>query len=192
MKKICVGVVYIAPRSKFKSETIQHVIETIHVIKSVHNDIKYCIFGDYNRVDVEDIIDSYGALQQVVKEPTGKDEVLDLILTDLHTDYHSPVSLPPLEVDSQSRGKDSDHNVILFPPIPDRKSYESNKKHNIIKTRPLSQIQIKECGKVIGSHNWDEVLSAKEIDDKVEMFHKTLKSFLDNFFSSKRNKNFTI
>ena len=142
LKKLCIGVIYIAPRSKFKSETIQHIIETIHVIRAKHNnEINYCIFGDFNKVPVDDVIDAYGVLQQVVKVPTRKDEILDLILTDLHTDYHSPVSLPPLEVDPEAQGKDSDHNVVLFPPIPDRKTYASNKSHKTITTRPLPHAQ---------------------------------------------------
>ena len=118
-KKICVAAVYISPKSRYKKETVEHIIETIHLVRSRNdNEVSFSICGDFNKYSYEDILDAYGALHQVVTEATRKEEILDIILTDLHIEYHTPISLQPLEVDSDIRGKDSDHNVILFPPIP--------------------------------------------------------------------------
>ena len=151
------------------------------------NEISFTIFGDFNRYPVEDILDSYGALPQVVTVATRKDEILDLILTDLHTEYHAPVTLKALEVDSASTGKDSDHKIVVFPPIPGVKG-KTNKKHKIIKIRPLSQFQIKECGKIIGSQTWEQVYDAKNANEKVNQFHSILKKLLDEFFPEKSFK----
>ena len=79
------------------------------------NEVNFCIFSNANKVDVSEILDSCSALQQVVLEPTRKDEILDMLITDLHTHYHSPLPLPPLRVDEDKIGKDSDHRIILFP-----------------------------------------------------------------------------
>ena len=118
LKKLCLASIYISPRSKFKSDTINHIIESIHYIRSKNSEVNFCLFSDANRVDMSDVLNSYGALQQVVMKPTRKDEILDIILTDLHTSYHAPLPLPPLQVDDDQVGKDSDHRIILFPPIP--------------------------------------------------------------------------
>ena len=99
-KRICFAAIYISPKSRFKTDTITHIIETIHLVRSkFNNDVCFALSGDFNKTPVRDILDSYGALQQVVTKPTRKNNILELILTDLHTYYFSPQSLPPLEVD---------------------------------------------------------------------------------------------
>ena len=69
-KKLCIASIYISPRSKFKSQTISHIIESIHYVRSKCSEVNFCIFSDANRVDVSDVLHSYGALQQVVLQPT--------------------------------------------------------------------------------------------------------------------------
>ena len=64
-------------------------------MRSKNEDVNFCIFSDANHVDITDVLNSYGALHQVVLQPTRKDEILDIILTDLHTFYHSPLPVPP-------------------------------------------------------------------------------------------------
>ena len=44
-----------------------------------------------------------------------------------------------------------------------------------------------ECGKIIGTHTWDEVFSKRSVDDKVKSFHATLNHFLDIFFPLKQH-----
>ena len=51
---------------------------------------------------MKEILQSYGALQQVCSVPTRKGATLELILTDLHTFYHPPTVLAPLTVDSDN------------------------------------------------------------------------------------------
>jgi hypothetical protein len=91
VKRIAVGSYYISPRSKHKKETIDHIIDTIHVIRAKYdNDVNFFIGGDFNRVDINDILDSYGALKQIISVPTRKTATLEIILTDLHTMFHPP------------------------------------------------------------------------------------------------------
>ena len=84
--------------------------------------------GDFNRVSVADILDSYGAMHQILSLPTRKAAALEVILTDLHTQYHPPTTLPPLEVDSGKVGQNSDHNVVVFAPKYNRKYQQKMKK----------------------------------------------------------------
>ena len=91
VKRICVGAIYIAPRSPYKEETITHIMATIHMIRARYdNDVHFLLAGDYNRVKIQDILLSYGALQQICGVPTRKGATLQLILTDLHTYMHPP------------------------------------------------------------------------------------------------------
>ena len=95
-KRKAVASFYISPRSRHKQETIEHIIQTIHSLRAkFDNDINFLIGGDFNRVNIMDILDSYGALHQVISIPTRKSATLEIILTDLHTQYHPPTTLPP-------------------------------------------------------------------------------------------------
>ena len=93
VKRVCVCSVYIAPRwlwlkrpslvqlldgfarvtvqsnpiqsrSEMKSETMPHIIQTIHYIRSKYdNEVHFVVGGDVNNTDYSDIINSYGALK---------------------------------------------------------------------------------------------------------------------------------
>ena len=45
IKRICVGSIYISPRSKHKVETIEHLVHTIHSVRATFdNEVNFC-FG---------------------------------------------------------------------------------------------------------------------------------------------------
>ena len=97
VKRIAVGSYYVSPRSKHKQDTLDHIIDTIQVLRAkFNNDINFIIGGDFNRLNVSDILDSYGALKQIISIPTRKTATLEILLTDLHTMYHPPTTIPPL------------------------------------------------------------------------------------------------
>ena len=115
VKRIAVGSIYVSPRSKFKTEVIEHIIETIHILRARYdNQISFCIGGDFNRIDISEILHCYGGLKQIISVPTRKGATLEILLTDLHSQYHPATTLPPLQVDSDKKGKDSDHNIVCL------------------------------------------------------------------------------
>ena len=64
MNKIVVGSIYVSPRSKHKIETIDHIIEVIHYARAKFgNEVHFLLGGDFNRLYVRNILDSYGALK---------------------------------------------------------------------------------------------------------------------------------
>ena len=187
-KRIAVASYYISPRSRHKQETIEHIIQTIHSLRAkFENDINFLIGGDFNRVNIMDILDSYGALHQVISIPTRKSATLEIILTDLHTQYHPPTTLPPLEVDIGKVGQDSDHNVVVYAPKQNQK-YQQCQKKKIIKTRPLLDSQKGKFVQDLATFPWEEKFSGKSIDQKVELFHNFLRNRLDNYFPEKITK----
>jgi hypothetical protein len=112
-----VAAIYIAPRSPFKEETVDHIIHTIHMMRArCSNKVNFLLGGDFNRVGVQDILDSYGALHQICGVATRKGAALQLIITDLHTYMHPPTALPPIQRDKGSKGTDSDHQALILAP----------------------------------------------------------------------------
>jgi hypothetical protein len=96
VQRIAVGSIYVSLRSRVKPQSIEHIIESIHILRAQYdNEINFCIGGDFNHLDVTEILDSYGALQQIISVPTRKSSTLEILLTDLHTLYHPPTTLPP-------------------------------------------------------------------------------------------------
>ena len=77
VKRIAIGSIYVSPRSKHKMETIEHIIATIHLLRAQYdNEINFVIGGDFNRLDISEILDSYGGLRQVISVPTRKSATL--------------------------------------------------------------------------------------------------------------------
>ena len=68
VKRIAVASFYVSPRSKYKTETVDHIIETIHILRAKYNnEINILIGGDFNRVD---ILECYGGLRHIISVPT--------------------------------------------------------------------------------------------------------------------------
>ena len=131
VRRLIVGSIYVSPRSQFKEETVEHIIHSIHYLRSMYdNDVSFLIGGDLNRIDIEPILDSYGALKQAISVPTRKGATLENIITDICNLYHPPTTLPPLQVDDGAKGKDSDHEVIVFAPMSDNNYLKPRTKKN--------------------------------------------------------------
>ena len=93
VKRIVIGSIYVSRRSKFKNETIDHIIATIHILRAKYdNDMQFLIGGDVNRLDISEILECYGALRQVVSVPTRKTATLSVLITDLYSMYHPPTT----------------------------------------------------------------------------------------------------
>ena len=93
VRRICVAAIYIAPRSPFRKETLSHIIHTIHLTRArFNNEVHFLLGGDFNRTNIQEILHSYGALQQMCGVPTRQRASLQLIVTDLHTCMEPPTA----------------------------------------------------------------------------------------------------
>ena len=188
VKRILVGSIYVSPRSQVKSEIIEHIIQTIHSVRAKYdNEINCLIGGDFNRLDYSEILDCYGGLKQIISVPTRKQATLEILLTDLHALYHPPTTLPPLQVDPDKAGKDSDHDVVLFAPL-NNLQYKVDRVRKTIKTRPIPQSQVLKFEKDLANHPWEEILSNQTPDKQTEIFHEFLMEKLDFYFPEKSVK----
>ena len=174
--------------SQVKQETIDHIIETIHLMRAKYdNDINFIIGGDFNRLDINDILESYGGLKQIVSVPNRKSATLQLILTDLHTMYHPPTTLPPLQVDEDKNGKDGDHDIMLFA-TKNNTQYRTDRVRKTVTTRPIPESQISRFENELARYPWDQVFEGKNVNDKVSHFHRFLRTQLDKYFPEKVSK----
>ena len=188
VNKILVGSIYVSPRSRHKVETINHIIETMHYVRSLYdNDIHFLFGGDFNRLDISEILNSHGALKQFVSTPTRKQALLEIILTDLHPFFHPPTTLSPLQFDPDKGGSDSDHNIVLMAPRTNTQ-YQVDRVRKTRTIRPTPQSKIEHFGKEITCHTWDEITQTECVDDKVFLFHNYLLALLNKHFPEKQVK----
>ena len=189
VKRIAAGSFYISPKSRHKSETIEHIIQSIHTLRAQFgNEIHFLIGGDFNKCDISDILDSYGAMKQIVSVSTRKSAILEIILTDLHTMFHPPTTIPPLQVDKDKIGKDSDHNIVVFAPK-DNAQFKQIRKKKKVFTRPMPESQIANFEKELLCYPWeDESFTKKSVDEQTEFFHTFIRNKLDEYFPEKMVK----
>ena len=184
IQNIAMAAIYVSPNSKFKTATINHVIDTIHLIRAQYdNRVNFIIGGDLNQLKIDRILDAYGPLRQLISFGTRKSAILEKIITDLHTLYQPPRCLAPLQVDDDKPGTDSDHNIAILAPILSANN-EKHKKRSV-KYRPLQQSGITKFTQFISNHTWQEVLGEENIDKKVANFHFLLRAKLDEYFPEK-------
>ena len=188
IKRIAVGSFYVSPNSMYKTATIDHIIETIHVLRSKYdNEINFLCGGDVNRLNINSILDSYGALKQCVTVPTRNNAILEIVLSDISHLYHPPTTLPPLQVDVGQPGSDSDHNIVVFAPQSDL-NFKVKRMKKSLKVRPLPESQIYKFENELINCDWTQVLNSSNVDEKVSIFHNILTSALDKHFPEKEIK----
>ena len=185
IRRICIGSIYISPRSKYKVETIEHLTQKVHTMRATYNnEVNFCFGGDLNKVDYSEVLESYGALQSVLQVPTRKDSKLEVLITDLHSWYHPPTTMGPLKVDSDKKGKDSDHLQAVFAPKTNNQ-YKVARKKCKITTRPIPESKIPAFAREIQAQSWISVFEEENLDRKVENFHSIITDILERHFPEK-------
>ncbi|XP_035688786.1 uncharacterized protein LOC118424344 [Branchiostoma floridae] len=164
--------VYSPPASPHEGVLLEHLSESIDLLRNSHPDIGLVILGDFNRLDISDLC-CFSSLQQVVEAPTRGEAVLDLILTNVSSFYESPVTAPPI-------GR-SDHVCVI---MPGKHRQTSNTVHKKV-VRPMRDSDSRAFGSWITTHSWDEVLLATSAESKCDAFYSTLKCAVDKYFPTK-------
>ena len=137
---------YSKPNSRKKSILSDHIASTYHLLKMKHKEARFVFMGDFNCYKPDDILLLSPRLRQLVHYPTHKDKTLDLIITDLHTLYHPPVSVPPLLPDHPAVAAPSDHlgNLLIPQNVPGVKTARLCR---TITVRPISESQMSAIGR---------------------------------------------
>ena len=118
----------------------------------------------------------YCNLKQVVKEPTRKNNILDLIFTNIAQFYACPDTLAPLS--------SSDHNIVIWKSK--STSQVTNKGKTVkVKVRQIKPTNINRFGVFLENFDWSQVLGEEGIDKKVQTFLECTNSMINQFFPEK-------
>lgn len=179
--------IYSKPNSKTKTIMNDHIAENFHFLKSKFSSVKFFLLGDFNDFKPDIILKLSPQLRQLVHYGTYGNKILDLIITDCHTQYHPPFSIPPLKPDNPLLAKESDHVINLLLPKTDL-NVSSRRTYRKITVRPITDSQLNAIGKLLTNHDWNLVKNALTPDKKVEMFRNTLSIIIDEIAPTKEIK----
>ena len=153
IKKVILCSFYCPPRSRKKSDLIEHITLTLHLLKLEHQDAHIIIAGDKNDLQMNKLTGIDSSIKQMISQPTRGTNTLDVVLTDLHRFYSEPDIVNPISVDISGKGVPSDHFGIVL--APRRNSDAAVNKQKIMKViQPISQTSIQNIGQVFCAEEW--------------------------------------
>ena len=188
IKNIIVGSFYSPPRSRLMNKLKDHIVGTLNMLTTKYPGCGIFVGGDKNKMNISPLLNNNLKLKQIVSKPTRKNEILDVILTNLYPYYNTPIILPPVQPDIPGQGVPSDHSVPLVVPHTDP-SIPPARHFKTILTRPLPDSKLRNFGQWITSETW-ECVNAWEGDPskQVEFFENVVKLKLDEFLPQKMVK----
>lgn len=141
------GVVYSSPgiSAQEGSDLIEHIIDSQDQVCSAFPDCGIVITGDFNMLNVADLLSCHN-LKQVVREPTRGNNILDLIITNMFHFYSTPTVTAPL-------GR-SDHHVINWSRNTDSAACLIKKGITKRKVRRFTQSSCAAFGRWCSDHVW--------------------------------------
>ena len=168
------AVYYPGSTSKYappQEDLILHLNETIHKFYVKYANPQILLLGDFNDLKVNEICESC-KLKQVVKVPTRKEAILDLImLNEDNNMYNEPITLPSI-------GK-SDHLCVLLRPI-----NQKNKKiiKEKIMMRKFKKSAIILFGAWLTKFDWSKMFKLQNVNDKVAYFSTITWLMVEKYF----------
>ena len=168
---IAVCAVYIPPDSPVALQNllVDHLLEATDSLRTSYPDIGFVIAGDFNKSRIDRLL--FGnQLKQLIKFPTRKDAILDLVFTNFSQYYNEPICLPPIAK--------SDHNCIVLKPcssIPGNKIKKSS-------VRSFKDSNLRSFGTWIQNHDWDEVMNTYGVQAKTDTFYAQLNDAIETHF----------
>ena len=179
---------YCKPGSRKKTLLLDHIAQTFHLLSAKFGDgLYFLICGDKNEMSIQQILNLSHRFKQCVEQPTrlSPPQVLDIIITDLHKYYQSPVVMDPLEPDPDKPGVASDHLMVVMSPIGSLNDKKTRLKKKIV-FRPLNDQGFNEMGNKLCRFDWDQqVLSLESADCQMEAFQNNLFSLFSESFPMK-------
>ena len=98
------AVVYHPHWTKEENDSMRgHLFQSLSLAESRYADCALIVAGNFNCLCINSLKKHF-RLKQIVKKPTSKNTILDIVLTNLHQYYDEPHSFPPLGL--------SDHNTF--------------------------------------------------------------------------------
>ena len=147
-------------------------VSSTDAIRSKHLDCGVVILGDFNHLNVQDLVRSHH-LKQVVSSPTRRDAILDYIITNLRSFYRTPDISAPLG--------SSHHNSVMWAP----KDTYVNRSNTCVKrsVRRYAESGLNGFGLWAGLKEWFHGLGpSPSTNDLASSFTADVIAAVDHFF----------
>ena len=165
------------------SELIDHITLTYNILKTQHPKAALILSGDKNSLDEKKILSINPNFRQIVHQPTRKNKILTIIITDLFAYYQNPVIIPPIPVDDPEIGVPSDHNGVMIIPI--TSDYRRKADVKRINVRPMPDSLISKFGCSVVKEDWKFLDTLKTPSEMVEKFQDYNENLVSNTFPVK-------
>ena len=172
---IIVAVVYHPHWSQSENSSMcDHLFRSISLAESRYPNCAFIIAGDFNRLDVNSLKKHF-RLKQIVKKPTRKDAILDLILTNLYEVYDNPKTFPAFGL--------SDHNTITAQP----KNRQNERTIKFVFKRDKRESRKAVLGRYLCNIDWPGLFSTDgSCEDLLKSFSQIIHTGLDLLMPLKR------
>ena len=177
---------YCPPRSTKKSKLLDHILTTVHMLLCKYPNAGLIIGADKNDLNISSLISGIPRVKQIVTQPTHKNKILDIMLTNLHQFYQIPIIVPPVAPDDPTRGVPSDHSTPLALPVSAANHITREYKTTFV--RPLPESGIQEFKAWTKNLEWGPILEINSPTEQVELLEKTLENKLNTIFPMKTVK----
>ena len=171
---IIIGVIYHPPQED-DALCMDYLITSLDSALVRFPNAGIILVGDFNRLDYR-FLCNHSNLQQIVKNPTRGNAVLDLIFTNFSRFYSTPEILPGIGL--------SDHNSLIVRPSTITKKARAEK---VLRrtVKPSSKISF---GRWISSIDWSFLEMLPNCTEKLNAFNELLCFAIDKFFPLKSYK----
>ena len=187
-KEIIAVAFYSPPNSKKKTQLLDHIITTCHMLLTKYPKAVVVIGGDRNEMGISPLLDNIPKLRQIVTKNTCNGKVLDVLLINVPEHYPPPDVVPPVPADNPAKGCPSDHSTVVATPLSKPGEEEHINEYTSKKCRPLPESGQREFGQWIMQEDWDCIKIEDTPDLQVESLKKIMTEKLDAIFPTKTVK----
>ena len=186
-KRIILCSFYSPPNSRKNLKLTDHIVTTLHMLKTKYPDAPLMLGADKNQMDIRPILNSGLRLRQVVDLPSINGKILDIIILDIPEQYNSPFIIPPVPCDDPTAGSPSDHSVPVCTPHADRYNPPA-RRHRIITHRPLPDICLRKFGQWIMMETFESIKDDLSTESHAQALEQLLLKNLEEFCPQKSFK----
>ena len=133
-----------------------YLVSSLHLLATKYPDCGILMGADKIDMNLSPLLSCGLKLSQIVRQPTRGAKIVDVLVTNLSSQYKSPIIAPPILPDDPSFGVPSDHSVPISIPHTDR-HVRPERTYRTIKVRPLPESKVRKFGEWIVSESWDAI-----------------------------------
>ena len=160
-----------------QNNLVKYMVDKLDVIRTAHPDCGVVLLGDYNRLEICDLL-IHQNLKQIVRTPTRGEHVLDLIVTNLPELYNEPSIIAPLGT--------SDHNVVKWTSSASGSARSHGKSISKKHVRRFPQSARDAFGRWCNNHTWfADVENPRSCSELASFFSQDISSAIDRIFPTK-------